>query len=60
LAKKKWKGDPKRYQSKEWRKGFGMNPKTGTAFKPFMVAIKNNKRPNRPIKIRLWRGRKNV
>ena len=55
---KKWKGNPKRYQSKEWRKGFGINPKTGSAFKPFMVAIKNNKKPNKTIKVRFWRGRK--
>lgn len=58
MMSKKWSGNPKRYQTKAWRKLFGINPKTGSQFKPFMVATKNNKRPKSGIQVKFWRGRK--
>jgi len=42
--KKKWKGNPKRFQWKEWRRGFGINPKTGEQFKPYLKASKDNRK----------------
>tara|TARA_R110000851_G_scaffold194482_2_gene345286 strand:+ start:72 stop:245 length:174 start_codon:yes stop_codon:yes gene_type:complete len=57
MRTKKWKGDPKRYQWKEWRKAFGINPKTAAQFQPFMVASKNNRKGG-TIKVKMWRNRK--